>query len=79
MRLTYFLRRSIFQIGNLSQDKGYPFAQAVKDLSKQFPHYAHLIQAYDEEWEESITGIIPGTVEILKELKIVRIPPIWSY
>ena len=54
---------------NLSQDKGYPFAQAVKDLSAQFPQYAHLIHAYDEEWEQSITGIIPETAEILYQLK----------
>jgi 2-haloacid dehalogenase len=39
------------------------------DLSAQFPHYAHLIRAYDEEWEESLTGVIPGTVEILHRLK----------
>jgi 2-haloacid dehalogenase len=64
-----FLAEIDFSAWNLSQDKGYPFAQAVTDLSAQFPQYAHLIRAYDEEWEESITGIIPGTAEILHRLK----------
>jgi 2-haloacid dehalogenase len=64
-----FLLEINFSTWNLSQDKGYPFASAVTDLSAQFPQYAHLIQAYDEEWEESITGIIPETVEILQRLK----------
>jgi 2-haloacid dehalogenase len=64
-----FLAEIGFTAWNLSQDKGYPFAQAVTDLSAQFPQYAHLIRAYDVEWEESITGIVPETVEILHKLK----------
>jgi 2-haloacid dehalogenase len=64
-----FLAEINFSAWNLSQDKGYPFAQAVIDLSTQFPQYAYLIQAYDEEWEESIAGIIPETVEIVYKLK----------
>jgi 2-haloacid dehalogenase len=66
-----FLTEINFTSWNLSQDKGYPFAQAVTDLSIQFPKYAPLIRAYDEEWEESITGIIPETVDILYKLKTV--------
>jgi 2-haloacid dehalogenase len=64
-----FLAEINFSVWNLSQDKGYPFSRAVTDLSAQFPQYAHLIHAYDEEWEESIIGVIPETVEILLKLK----------
>jgi 2-haloacid dehalogenase len=64
-----FLAEINFPAWNLSQDRGCPFAQGVADLSVQFPQYEHLIRAYDEEWEESITGTIPGTVEILHRLK----------
>jgi 2-haloacid dehalogenase len=64
-----FLAEINFSSWNLSQDKGYPFAQAVSDLSLQFPQYAHLIRAYDVEWEESITGIVPATADILHRLK----------
>jgi HAD superfamily hydrolase (TIGR01509 family) len=64
-----FLIEIDFHNWNLSQDKGYPFALAVTDLSTQFPQYAHLIQAYDREWETSITGIVPGSVETLYKLK----------
>jgi 2-haloacid dehalogenase len=64
-----FLAEINFSAWNLMQDKGYPFAQAVIDLSAQFPQYAHIIRAYDIEWEESITGVIPGTVGILDKLK----------
>jgi 2-haloacid dehalogenase len=64
-----FLTEINFNDWNLSQDKGYPFAQAVAELSAQFPQYAQLIRAYDVEWEESITGLIPETVDILYRLK----------
>ena len=64
-----FLAEIHFSEWNLSQDKGYPFTSAVRDLSAQFPQYAHLINAYDVEWEQSITGVIPETVEIVHRLK----------
>jgi 2-haloacid dehalogenase len=64
-----FLVEINFNEWNLSQDKGYPFAQAVAELSSKFPQYAHLIRAYDLEWEESIMGLIPETIEILHKLK----------
>jgi 2-haloacid dehalogenase len=64
-----FLNEINFSAWNLSQDEGHPFSAAVTELSAKFPQYAHLIHAYDEEWEQSITGIIPETVEILHRLK----------
>ena len=59
-----------FSAWNLRQDEGYSFDQAVMDLSAQFPQYAHIIRAYDVEWEASITGIIPETVDLVRRLKV---------
>ena len=64
-----FLAEIGFMEWNAQQDKGRPFAEAVASLSKQFPHHAHLINAYQENWKESITGTIDGTVELLRMLK----------
>lgn len=64
-----FLAEINFSAWNLEQDRGYPFAQGVAELSAQFPQYAQIIRAYDEEWEESITGVIPETVKLLHKLK----------
>ncbi len=64
-----FLAEISFMEWNAQQDKGRPFAEAVASLAKEFPHHAHLINAYKENWKESITGIIEGTVELLKMLK----------
>lgn len=54
---------------NSRQDGGRPFKEGVAELSSRFPHYSHLIRAYHDHWEQSVLGEIPGTVEILKELK----------
>jgi 2-haloacid dehalogenase len=64
-----FLAEISFMDWNAQQDKGRSFAEAVASLAKQFPHHAHLINAYQENWRESITGIIDGTVELLWKLK----------
>jgi len=64
-----FLSEISFSEWNLQQDKGRPFAEAVAQLSEQFPEHRHLIRAYHEYWEESIVGPISGTVQILRRLK----------
>jgi 2-haloacid dehalogenase len=64
-----FLAEISFMDWNAQQDKGRPFAEAVASLAKQFPQHANLINAYQENWRESITGIIDGTVELLGKLK----------
>lgn len=72
------LQRFLDEIGfaewNLQQDKGRPFAEGVAELSGRFPQYAGLIQAYDQLWEESISGPIQPTVEILDELRQAGYP-----
>ena len=64
-----FLKEIDFMDWNALQDKGRSFAEGVADLSKQFPHHAHLIQAYHEHWIDSIGEAYWGTVEIMRELK----------
>ncbi|CAG0968372.1 2-haloacid dehalogenase [Anaerolineales bacterium] len=64
-----FLKEIKFMEWNAQQDKGRPFAEAVAAHSRQFPHHAHLINAYHENWKESLTGTIDGTVELLRALK----------
>jgi 2-haloacid dehalogenase len=64
-----FLDEVNFMEWNLLQDKGRSFREGVTVLSKQFPHYSHLIQAYHDHWIDSLGGSLDGTVKILKELK----------
>ncbi len=64
-----FLHEVNFMHWNEQQDKGRAFAEGVAELSKQFPKYADLIQAYHDDWEHSIGHYFAGTVEIMKQLK----------
>jgi 2-haloacid dehalogenase len=64
-----FLAEVNFMEWNALQDKGRSFAEGVAILSAQYPHHSHLIRAFHENWKESVTGEIPGTVEILTRLK----------
>ena len=54
---------------NAKQDEGRPFAQAVAELSEQFPHHEQFIRAFHKRWEEMMPGAIEPTVEILAELR----------
>jgi 2-haloacid dehalogenase len=54
---------------NLQQDAGRPWKEAVADLSARYPEKAELIAAYDLNWDEMVSGPIPGTADLLWELK----------
>ncbi|CAG1772493.1 2-haloacid dehalogenase [uncultured bacterium] len=64
-----FLTEINFHAWNLEQDRGRSFADGVAELSAQLPQYADLIRAYDQHWEDSITGQIDGTVDLLQSLR----------
>jgi len=68
-RMEEFLSEIHFAEWNHEQDKGRPFAEGVAELSARFPQHAGLIRLYYERWEESVSGLIPGSVEILRQLK----------
>jgi 2-haloacid dehalogenase len=64
-----FFKEVDFMGWNAKQDKGRTFKEGVANLSAQFPHHAHLIQAYHDNWKDSIGDAYWGTVEIMKQLK----------
>jgi len=64
-----FLNEINFYEWNAQQDKGRSFTEGIAELSMQFPHHAHLIQTYFDCWEESISGPMGGSVELLRRLK----------
>ena len=72
--MEHFLHEVNFMEWNAQQDKGRSFAEGVAELSREFPHYANLIQAYHDNWSESIGDPVAGTVEIMKRLKEAGYP-----
>ena len=72
--MEHFLEEVDFMNWNAQQDKGRTFAEGVALLSEQFPHHAELIQAYHDNWKDSIGTAYTGTVKLLKELKQAGYP-----
>ncbi len=64
-----FLEEIDFMAWNLLQDKGRSFKEGVAVLSREFPHYSDLIQAYHDHWIDSVGEPIDGTVMIMRRLK----------
>lgn len=64
-----FLEQIRFMEWNAKQDAGRSFREGIAELSREFPHYANLIEAYDTHWEESLTGTYDETIEIVRQLK----------
>ena len=73
-QIDQFLAEINFSTWNIEQDRGRPFAEGIAMLSRQFPQYEQLIQAYYEHFEDTIVGPINGTVEIFRELKRTGYP-----
>lgn len=72
--MEHFFKEVNFAEWNMQQDKGRPFKEGIAVLSREFPHYSHLIQAYHDLWIDSVGGAIAGTVDILKQLKKAGYP-----
>jgi 2-haloacid dehalogenase len=67
--MEHFFEEVNFMEWNLLQDQGRPFSEGVAILSREFPQYSHLIQAYHDHWTDSLGASLTGTVEIMKELR----------
>jgi len=59
---------------NAEQDRGRPFAEGVAELAERHPEHAADIAAYHERWPEMLAGEIPGTVEVLADLRAAGVP-----
>jgi 2-haloacid dehalogenase len=59
---------------NAELDRGRPFAEGVAELVERHPEHAAAIAAYHERWPEMLAGEVPGTVEVLADLRAAGVP-----
>ena len=59
---------------NAEQDRGRPFAEGVAELVGRHPVHAAAITAYHERWPEMLAGEVPGSVEVLADLRAAGVP-----
>jgi 2-haloacid dehalogenase len=53
----------------LEMDAGKPMAQAVAEKIAAHPQHAERIALYESQWARTVRGAVPGSVEILAELR----------
>ena len=70
----WFLAEVCSPAWNAEQDGGRSWAEATAELGELFPEHSNLITAYDERWEEMVSGAIEGTVAVLSALRSEGLP-----
>jgi 2-haloacid dehalogenase len=58
-----------FDAWNHAQDAGRPFADAEVEAASSHPHLAEEIAAYRPNFALSLRGLVPGTAELLRDLR----------
>lgn len=72
--MEYFLSAVCTSSWNAQQDAGRTFADGCGFLKRLHPDKAELIDAWFERYDEMLGGEIPGTVDILRELRSRSVP-----
>jgi 2-haloacid dehalogenase len=67
--VSWFLQNICTSEWNDQQDAGRSFAEATRELIAKHPEYESAIAAWYDRWQETISGPIDGTVNILKDIK----------
>jgi 2-haloacid dehalogenase len=76
--VSWFLENICTSEWNDEQDAGRSFEEATETLVKAHPEWEEPIRAWYARWQETISGPIQGTVEILKELKKKNQYPLYA-
>ena len=72
--LDWFCANVITEEWHFQHDAGRPLSEMVPERKAQFPHYAHLIDAYATRFNETVPGPVPGTAELIEKLSARAVP-----
>lgn len=67
--VTWFLENICTSEWNDQQDAGRSFEEATNDLIRKHPEFEEAIAAWYGRWQETISGPIHDTVEILRQIR----------
>ncbi len=74
VRLDWFLTNVVTPQWHFQHDAGRPWRETTAELAAEFPGEADLIAAYGPRWLETITGPVPGMLELVAELDDAGVP-----
>lgn len=67
--MEHFLAEIVPPSWNLEIDRGKPFDEAVAERVRLHPEHAGLIRMWKDRWEHMLRDPIPGSVEVLADLR----------
>ncbi len=59
---------------NAKLDAGWDWKEGLESLTSQFPQHAELIRGYSQNYMDTISGTIPGTVRLFERLEEKGVP-----
>ena len=73
-QLDWFLRHVVTHDWHFQHDAGRPAHETTAELTAAFPEHADLIAAYVPRWLETISGPVPGMLELVEDLVAHGVP-----
>lgn len=70
----WFLTEVCGPAWNRKQDEGRRWEEAVAEAIAAYPDLETWIRAFDERWIETVRGLFPETVEVVRELSCAEVP-----
>lgn len=64
-----FTQAADFVALNTMADNGVPLHEVIRRATRQDPYHGELVGEYYERFNDSLTGPIPGTADLVRELK----------
>jgi 2-haloacid dehalogenase len=74
LMVDWFLQNVCHSAWNLDLDRGLAIEEAIAERIAAFPDHAAAIRAYDERWDEMVSGAIDGSVALMKRLRAAAVP-----
>ena len=72
--IAQFIDDTDYHHWNVKMDLGMPIREACLNLKTTHPHYTHIFDAYEQDWLQTLSGPISGTVSILRDLHESGVP-----
>jgi 2-haloacid dehalogenase len=73
-KVDHFLKEICHSAWNLELDRGLSYEEAIAERIASFPDHAAAIRAYDERWDEMVSGAIDGSVALMERLRAKGVP-----
>jgi 2-haloacid dehalogenase len=73
-KVDWFLENVCHSAWNLDLDRGRLWSEAIAERVAAFPEYEAEIRAYDERWDDMVSGAIEGSVALLEKLRAAGVP-----